>query len=58
MSREGLGSRGHANMGDSLPTSPLEDCVADWTDADELSGPKAFDVWPFIDAEHAISWDC
>ena len=31
--------------------------MSDWTDAEELSGRKAFDTWRFISVETAVSWD-
>jgi hypothetical protein len=31
--------------------------VADWTDAEELLGRKAFDLWRFTEAPRAIPWD-
>ena len=29
----------------------------DWTDAEELLGRKAFDIWRFTEAPRAIPWD-
>jgi hypothetical protein len=31
--------------------------VDDWTDAEELLGRKAFDLWRFTEAPRAIPWD-
>jgi light-regulated signal transduction histidine kinase (bacteriophytochrome) len=35
----------------------MEDRVDAWTDDDELSGRKAFDIWRFTQATRAIPWD-
>ena len=31
--------------------------MPEWTDGEELSGRKAFDVWRFTKADRAIPWD-
>jgi hypothetical protein len=31
--------------------------VSDWTDAEELRGRGAFDVWRFLEAERPVAWD-
>ncbi len=35
----------------------MEDCVSDWTDAEEISGRTAFDLWRFTEVDWAIPWD-
>ena len=31
--------------------------MPDWTEAEELSGRGAFDVWRFTEVETAVPWD-
>ena len=31
--------------------------MLEWSDGEELSGRKAFDVWRFTEADRAIPWD-
>lgn len=31
--------------------------MSDWSEAEEISGRKAFDLWRFTEVERAIPWD-
>ncbi len=31
--------------------------MSDWTDAEEVSGRGAFDMWRFLDARTPVPWD-